>query len=289
MKLLSTLLAASFVVVAAPACKGKDDPAAKGGPAAPAEQPLPTCKPGELVQAGACVAVVTAATVQAVQQQGDRLDQLGKVLDDVAVVAGPIELLKAFRELDAWKQMVSLVPELAKAEGVIDTLDQGVKQLATFRASLGDVRTRLGAIAAEVQAVYDGTGTRKKVEDVRAMISAEVAAATTSLEAATQQLVEQVVAPALAQLQDVAAIVEGACALGKLKGGGADFDKLCAQARGVFGPAQTYLAGLRTEPAMLLRELTTALQTQLAALLDQAAAAALDGAQTRVDALLKTP
>jgi len=56
-KLTISLLAA--VLALAPACKGKDDQAAtKGGTAAPAEKPLPTCKAGELIQGDACVAVV---------------------------------------------------------------------------------------------------------------------------------------------------------------------------------------------------------------------------------------
>lgn len=289
---MRSILFTAAVLLAAPACKGKDDKAAsstKEGTAVTAEKPAPTCKPGELISGDACVAVVTADTVAAVQAQGDRIDQLAKVLDDVATYAAPIELLNAFRQLEAWKQIVTLVPELEKVEGVVATLDEGTKQLAAFRASLGDVRTRLGNIQTDVKAIYETSGTKQKVDEVRAKISAEVKAAVATLDAATQQVVAQAITPALAQLGDVSDIVDGACALAKLKGGGAELQKLCEQAKGVFGPAKTYLEGLRTQPTALLKDVADGLEKQLDALLDQAAKAALDEAQAHVDAALKAP
>lgn len=295
MKLTPFLLAACLA--AGTACKGKDKDPGKAPPTAeaptaapsPVEKPAPGCAAGELLDGGRCVPGVTPEAVQAVKQQADRVDELARVLDDVAAVSGPIELLDAFRELDAWKQVVAMVPELAKVEGVIDVLDQGVKQLGAFRASLDDVEARLGNVQGELEAVLAASGAPKQLAEVREVVSGHVAAAVATFEASVTKVFERAIAPGLETLKDVNDVVSGACAVGKLKGGGDELTRLCGDASNVFARAHTYLDGVRTRPAALLQDAVTSLDAQLAAVLDQATRAAMAEAQARVDALLKAP
>jgi hypothetical protein len=191
--------------------------------------------------------------------------------------------------MDAWKTLVGLVPDLAKAEGVIEALDGAVKQLATFKVQLADVRTRLGNVDGELTKILETTGTKQKLDEARAKVSAELTAAVKTLDAELQHLVEQTIVPLSTQVAAVAEVIDGACALGKLKGGGDELKKLCDEAKVKFGEAKQYLSTVQTEPATLTRELTTVIETQLPKLLDDAAKTALDEAQKHVDTMLGTP
>src|SRR5215475_4444631 len=103
MRRIHTVITALVVMLGLAACGNKKDASAQGsgaGSAAPA-----SCPPGSAIQDGACVAVVTPAKIQAVAAQQSRLDELGKLLDQVDTVGAPIELFDGIRQLEQWKTL----------------------------------------------------------------------------------------------------------------------------------------------------------------------------------------
>ena len=77
--------------------------------------------------------------------------------------------------------------------------------------------------------------------------------------------------------------------MGKATGAGVSLQQLCDQAKAAFGPAQTFLAELNTQPMALFTQLTGTLETKLSNLLDAKTQSVLLQAQTRIAALLKLP
>ena len=129
------------VVLAVVACssKSQDKPAGEK----PVEKPV-TCPPGQVAKDGACVVVVTPEKVAAVAQQQTRIEEVGKLLDKADTLSAPIELINGLRDLDAWKALAASNNTAKLADEVVAQLDNGVKTLRTFKASLGEAAGRLG-------------------------------------------------------------------------------------------------------------------------------------------------
>ncbi|MGE0548170.1 MAG: hypothetical protein AB7R00_13985 [Kofleriaceae bacterium] len=253
------------------------------------EAPLPSCQPGALVKDGACVPVVTVAKVQAVAEQQTRLDDLAKLLDKVDIAAAPVELLNGFRQLDQWKTFAAQNEQLKTVDDVVALLDEAIKKLRAFRASLGEASGRLGNLKGELDRLMTQTGASARVEDVRARVSAEVRGVVEPLAIQVADTIQHALAPLVVKLNDTADLVIGACAMARVSGGGDKLKELCAQAKDVFGKALMYLTDLKDKPAQLFNNVSAQLSTQLDQLIDEQTAKAIAGAQIVVNDALKLP
>lgn len=116
-----SLLPALVLALAASALAAcnKKEAAPEGAPASP----VPVrCPAGSVIQDGACVAVLTAAQVQAVGQQQAKLDELARLLARSDVVLAPVELLASVRESALWKKVAARSESLASADEVVASL-----------------------------------------------------------------------------------------------------------------------------------------------------------------------
>src|SRR5688572_4826221 len=107
---MQRILVVLVVALALVACPKKKDDAAGGGGSGSAvkvvEPPLPaSCPAGNVAQDGKCVPVITPEKVAVVQAQQTRIDDLAKLLDQVELVAAPVELMDGFRQLPQWKTL----------------------------------------------------------------------------------------------------------------------------------------------------------------------------------------
>ncbi len=253
-------------------------------------EPTPmTCPPGNLVQNGACVAVVTPEKVAAVVQQQSRIDELAKLLDQVEVVAAPVELLDGFRQLPQWKTLAERSVKLRVADTVVGTLNDAVKKLRELKASLGEASLRLGNLKGELDAVMTNTGTARQLEEVRTKVSTELRAAIEPLALEVQDTIQNALTPLATQLSDMADLVLGACAMAKLSGGGDQMNKMCAGARDAFDKGKAFIDDFKARPAALFADVSTRLESELDLLVDSATKQAIDTAQTQVSAVLNLP
>ena len=278
--------ALSFLVVALAACGGKKDEGTAGDPK-PVDKVV-ACRAGQVSQDGACVEVVTAEKIAAVAQQQSRIDELAKLLEQGEVVAAPVELIAGLRELDAWKAFAATNDKAKIADELVLQIDNAVKTLRTFKASLGEVSTRVGNLKGELDKLMIDTGTAKKLEDVRAEISAQVKAAVEPFAAQTQDTLQNAIVPLTAKLEEASALVDIACGTVRLSGG----DKakaLCKDAKDAFAKSTTYLADFKERPAKLFDDVSTTLETQLAILVDDQTKQLVDAAQTKVSEALRLP
>lgn len=247
------------------------------------------CKPGEVDDNGTCKVVVTAAQVAAIGAQQTRIEELGALLDKVEVVAAPIEIASAFTKLAEWQALVAKFDQLSLVDGAVKELDNAVKTLRTFRASLAEAQTRLGNLKGEIDKLMTDTGATKKLADVRAQIGAQLRGVLEPLAAQVGDTVKNALAPLRARFDQVSGLIDVGCGGLKLSGGSDDAKKLCEQAQTAFTAAKSYLDGLSDRPIQLYTELAAKLETELDALIDTASKTAIDAAQTQVNELLRLP
>ncbi|HEY5949308.1 MAG TPA: hypothetical protein VIV40_27630 [Kofleriaceae bacterium] len=267
------------------ACSSKkqDKPAGEK----PVEKGL-VCAAGQVNKDGACVVVVTEAQVAAVAQQQSRIDQVAKLLEQADTLAAPIDVINGLRDLDAWKALAAANNKAKLADDVAVQLDNAVKTLRTFKASLGEVSTRVGNLKGELDKLMTQTGAAQKLEDVRAQISTQVRATVEPFGAQVADTIQNAIVPLTAKLDEVSAVVDITCGTVKLKGG----DKakaLCKDAKSAFAKATTFMIDFKDQPAKLYGELSTTLETQLEQLVDKETKAAIDAAQAKVNDALKLP
>lgn len=286
-------------MLAIASCGSKKDPGGGGGGTGtaadpgsatkPVEPDKPmTCPAGNVVENGKCVAVITAEKIDTVVKQQTRIDDLAKLLDKIDIVSAPIELLGAFRKLEEWKKLTETSTDLKKIDEVVEQLDNAVKTLRTFKASLGEASGRLGNLKGELDRLMKDTGAAKKLEEVRAQVSSQLK---TALEPLANQVVDTIknaLAPLLAQLEEVGDIIIATCVIAK-RTGGADTKTLCDKAKGLFNAGTAFLADLKDKPAKLFEEVYTELEKQLVQLIDAESQKALAAAQTKVNEALKLP
>jgi hypothetical protein len=273
------------VTLAVVACGSKKDdkPAAEKA----VEKPV-TCAAGQVVKDGACVVVVTPEKVAAVAQQQSRIEEVAKLLDRAETLAAPIDVINGLREVDAWKAFAKTSNGAKLADDVVAQLDNAVKTLRTFKASLGEVQTRVGNLKGELDKLMTQTGAAQKLEDVRTQMSAQVKAIVEPFAAQVHDTIQNAIVPLSAKLDEVGAVVDIACGTVKLKGG----DKakaLCKDAKDAFGKATAFVTDFKDRPAKLYEDVSTTLVTQLDQLIDTQTKAALDTAQAKVNEALKLP
>jgi len=295
------LVSLAMVTAVASGCgnknKDKQDPAGTGSSgssgssaAAGSGSNAPVaCAPGEAIDAAtkACRKVVTADNVAAVAQEQTRLDDLGKMIDKADVIAATVELVDGLRKQDAWKQLASTSDKFKVVDDIAQVLADGVKQLHAFRASLNDASTKLGDLKSTLDKTLKETGADRKLEEVRKQVSDQLRAAVAPLQAETIALISKVIVPVSAQLDNASDIIISACTAAKLTGGSDKLKELCAQAKDLFARATVYIADLKTKPAELFAGVTTNLEKQLDALVDEGAKKLIDEAQHQVSEALK--
>src|SRR5688572_27875144 len=232
-----TFLAVALVMAAC-GNKKEDKPAEK-----PVEK-LASCPAGQVSKDGTCVVVVTAEKVAAVAQQQSRIEEVAKLLDKADTLATPIELVNGLRELDTWKAFAATNKNAKLADDVVAQLDNGVKTLRAFKASLAETQTRLGNLKGTLDQLMKDEGWAYKFEDTRAQISQQIRAIAEPFANDVTDTIQNAIVPLSAKLDEVSAIVDIACGTVKLKGG----DKaksLCKDAKDAFGKATTFITDFK--------------------------------------------
>ncbi len=280
---MRTLLLVGVFAVAACSGKSQDKPAGEKA----VEKPV-TCAAGQVSKDGTCVVAVTAQQIAAVAQQQSRIDEAAKLLDQADTLAAPVELINGLRGLDAWKALAATNDNAKLADELVAQLDNAVKTLRTFKASLGEVSTRVGNLKGELDKLMTDTGATRKLADVQTQISAQVKAAVEPFAAQVTDTIKNAIAPLDQKLTEVSAIVGIACGTVTLKGGD-QAKAVCKDATATMGKATTYFADFKTRPAALYDELSKTLATQLDLLVDATTKQALAAAQTQVNEALKLP
>jgi hypothetical protein len=247
-----------------------------------------TCPAGQVSKDGACVVVVTAEKVAAVAQQQSRIDEVAKLVDRADTLSAPIDVLNGLRGLDAWKTFAATNSNAKLADDVVAQLDNAVKTLRTFKASLGEMSTRIGNLKGELDKLMTDTGTAKKLEDVRTQISAQVKAAVEPFANQVSDTLQNAIVPLAAKLEELTAIVDIACGTVKLKGGD-QAKALCKDAKDAFGKAEAFITDFKAQPGKLYSEISSTLVTQLDQLVDTQTKLALDAAQVKVNEALRLP
>ncbi len=291
---MRTIILVAMLAVAS--CGGKKDPGGSGGGTAdpgsgakPVEPDKPmTCPAGNVVQDGKCIAVITAEKIDTVVKQQTRIDDLAKLLDKIDAVSAPIELLGAFRKLEEWKTLTESSSDLKKVDEVVVMLDNAVKTLRTFKASLGEASGKLGNLKGELDRLMKDTGTSKKIEEVRAQVSSQLKSTFEPLAAQVADTIKNALAPLTAQLEEVGDIIIATCLIAK-RTGGADTKALCDKAKGLFAAGTAFLTDLKDRPAKLFDEVYGEIEKQLGLLIDTESKKLLDAAQVKVNEALKLP
>ena len=271
------------VVVSLGACKGKQQEAP-----APADKAPVKCPAGQVDNGGTCVAVVTHDAVAAVTQQQSRIDELAKLLDQVEVVQAPIEILDGLRQIDAWKAFAASNDKAKIADEVVAAANNAVKTLRAFKASLGEVSTRLGNLKGELDKLMVDSGATRKLEEVRVAVSAQVKAAIEPFAAQVADTIQNAIVPLSAKLDDVSAIVDIACGTVKLSGGDKAKD-LCKDAKTAIDKSTAFLADFKKRPTALFDDVAQTLEAKLGQLIDTETKQLIDAAQAKVNALLALP
>jgi len=235
------------------------------------------------------VVVITAAQVEVVKAQQSRLDELGKLLDKVDAVAAPVEIANQFRQLEEWKGLVGKFDQLKMVDTLVGELDNAVKTLRTFRAGLDQTEARLGNLAGELDKWMKDSGTGVKLADVRTKVSTDVRAALEPLAQQVGDVVANALQPLMAKLEQVEGLIEVGCGGLKISGGSEAAKKQCESAKTAFAAGKAYLAGLKDKPVLMFNEVSSAIETALVNLVDDATKQAIDAAQTQVNDLLKLP
>lgn len=287
-------LLVALVVLSLAACGKKADDPAGGGSSGSAvktvEPPLPaSCPAGNVAQDGKCVAVVTPEKVAVVQQQQTRIDDLAKLLDQVDLAAAPVELLDGFRQLPQWKALADKSDKLKVVDTVVATLNDAVKKLRELKGHLGEASQRLGNLKGELDKLLTDPTVVRTIDEVRTKVSTELRAAIEPLAANVKDTIQNALTPLATQLNDMADLVIGACAMAKLSGGGDKMKEMCDSAKAVFDKGRAFVDDFKAKPAALFTDITTKLETELGLLVDAASKQAIDSAQTLVNDALKLP
>lgn len=290
MRRVQTIIVTLALAASLAACGGKKDDSAARGSSAGSAPPAPvSCRPGEVIAEGACLAVVTPSTIAAVAAQETRIDELAKLLDQVDVVGGPIELFDGIRQLEPWKAIKAKSPRIAALDSVGGALNNAVKTLRTFKGSLGEASARLGNLKGELDRLRTETGATRKLEDARALVSTQLRAALEPLAAQIQDTIQNALVPLTTQLSELSDVVVTGCTMAKLSGGSDQMKDLCARSKEGFARALVYLGDLKAEPARLFTAVTAQLETQLGVLVDRETHALLTAAQAKVTQALELP
>jgi hypothetical protein len=252
------------------------------------DQPV-KCPPGNVVKDGACVVVVTPEKIAVVTQQQSRLDELAKVLERIESLAAPIELMNGIRQVEQWKAFAAKNEQAKLFDGIVASLDTAVKQLRTFKGGLDETSARLGNLKGELDRLLQDTGAARRIEEVRAQISSQVRTAVEPFAKQVAETIQNALAPLTTRFEDAANLVTLGCAAMALGRAGEDSKKLCNNASELFAQGKKYLADLKARPAALFADVTSKLETELAALLDDQAKQLLDTAQAAVNDALKLP
>ena len=278
------------IALALAACKQK--PSDTGGSGSsetkPVEKPPIVCPAGQVDQGGTCVAVLTPQKVAAVAQQQSRIDELAKLLDQVDVAAAPVEILDGLRQLDQWKAFAATNDKAKLADEVVATLNNAVKTLRAFKANLGEVSGRLGNLKGELDKLLADPSTARRLDDVRAQVSAQLKSAIEPFAAQTADTLQNALTPLLAKLDEVSAIVDIGCGTVKLSGGD-QAKALCKDAKTAFAKSETFLADFKARPAAVFDDVTKTLETELDQLVDAGTKQLIAAAQAKVDEALKLP
>ena len=282
-----------LVLVSVFACnkKKRDDGSEPSGSAPkPVDIAKPaSCPPGNVAQDGKCIAVVTPEKVEAVAQQQTRIDDLAKLLDQVELVAAPVELLDGFRQLPQWKSLADKSAKLRVADTVVATLNEAVKKLRELKGHLGEASQRLGNLKGELDKLLKDPTVVRTIEEVRTQVSTELRAAIEPLALNVKDTIQNALTPLATQLNDMADLVIGACAMAKLSGGGDKMKQMCDGAKAIFDKGRAFVEDFKTKPAVLFTDISTKLEAELGQLLDAGAKQAIEGAQTLVNDALKLP
>lgn len=274
------------------ACGGKkaDSGAEGSGDVKPVASAAPaTCPPGNVVKDGACVVVMTAEKIAVVAKQQSRLDDLAKLLDQVDTVGAPVELFNGLRQLAQWQALKAKFSQLAAVDAVAGALDNAVKTLRTFKASLGESSARLGNLKGELDRLMTDTGAARKIEEVRAQISTQLRAAVEPLAAQIQDTIQNALVPLTTQLASASDLAITGCTMAKISGSGDKVKDLCAQAGEMFTKARAYVDEIKAKPAQLFAEVTSRLEGQLDQLVDAETKQLVGAAQTKISEVLELP
>lgn len=286
-------LVAGLVIASLAACKGKkadDGTGGSGSAVKTVEPPLPaSCPAGNVAQDGKCIAVVTPEKVAVVQQQQTRLDDLAKLLDQVDLAAAPVELLDGFRQLPQWKALADKSDKLKVVDTVVATLNDAVKKLRELKGHLGEASQRLGNLKGELDKLLTDPTVVRTIDEVRTKVSTELRAAIEPLALNVKDTIQNALTPLATQLNDMADLVIGACAMAKLSGGGDKMKEMCDSAKAVFDKGRTFVEDFKSKPAALFTDMSTKLETELGLLVDAATKQAVDSAQTLVNDALNLP
>lgn len=288
-QIFAALAVAATTSLAGVSCKSKSETKPGAGSAVVAVKAPVSCPPGNAVENGACVAAVTAEKVEAVAQQATRLDEFAKLLDSAEVVSAPVELLGGFRQLDVWKNMIKLNTKLQVVDEVAAALDTGVKELRALKVTLADSSAKLGNLRGELDGLLKSPAVAQPLAALQSNVAAKLHGVLDPLEAQITKVAQSALGPAAQKLSDVGDLVLGACAMGKVTGGGDSLKQLCDQAKTAFGSATTFLADFKTKPLALFNDLSGSLESKLSNLLDTQSQKLLQEAQVRVNGLLNLP
>jgi hypothetical protein len=281
-----------FATVMASSCKSKSsDSTTKTGSGSAVVQPVApaTCPPGSAIDQGVCVAAVTAEKVEAVAQQISKVDEFAKLLDKADLVAGPVELLGGFRQLDAWKTLIKLNSKLQIVDEVAAALDTGVKELRSLKTTAQDASAKLGDLRGQLNGLLTTPSVALPLAKLQSDVTAKLHAVLDPLESQITKVAQSALGPAAQKINDVSDLVLGACAMAKVSGGGDAMKALCEQAKDGFTKASGFLSDFKNQPMALFSDVTGNLQSKLSNLVDEQTSKLLQEAQTRVNALLSLP
>lgn len=280
-------MALSAVLMLTVACgKKKDDEQQQTAPS-PTTAPAKVCDKGQVADGDTCVAVVTPEAVEAVKAQASQLDALVTKLEQAEVLAKPVEILAAARQLSAWKTFASKGGTAAKVDAMVVEIEAALTQLRALKEQLAASKTKVADLGTTLQGIYDGSGAARTLSGAREKVSAEITAAIAPLEAQVA-LAIAAVEPALADLEQLKEIIAGVCALAGLNGGD-DVKAVCDTGKEAFETALAFIKEHKDTPKTLLTDLTTKLETDLEALVTTEAKQLLDKAQQAADAIVGTP
>lgn len=282
-----SLLPALVLALAASALAAcnKKEAAPEGAPASP----VPVrCPAGSVIQDGACVAVLTAAQVQAVGQQQAKLDELARLLARSDVVLAPVELLASVRESALWKKVAARSESLASADEVVASLGVAAAQLRGLGEEVGKASANLGELKGELESVMVDSGAAKKLADVQERVSRQVREVIGPLQRQVRSTVDKVGAPLVAKLGELGDTVSGACTVSKVTGGNETIKAACGKAKDAFAQAAAFLSEVKDRPVVMFQDMTAQLDG-LGALVDQETREAVGRARTAVQAAVEQP